>query len=451
MEKQDDGTLLVYGKATDDTLDSDEQICDPTWLKAAMPEWFKYGNIREQHSSIAAGVATEYENKGSGHFITALIVDPTSIRKTEAGVLKGFSIGIRRPRVVKDNKAAGGRIIDGEIVEISLVDRPANPACTLTVAKTINAELVQVEELTEGEIMDVEVKSADVIAEVQDVQDVQAIEVEAEKAATPATDLIALAKEIAGDVVKFDQGAYDMARRGLAQLLIVEAGEMAEGSDETDSIACLFTAIHALFEFHQDEAADGETMDVEGGYGDTDVDSSMEIELSADPDADKGDSEMCKDCHKAKADCTCPMCEDCGKSMKECKCAEGGYSATAKSDEDPADKAARKAAKKAERVSELREIVAEVVKSILTTPEGAEDVVTKAVDDERIEALESELAQVKALAAPSGPRRFAAVSSPKNQDATKAQYFRAKAETTLDKALADGYRQMAADLEKSNS
>ena len=58
QEKQEDGSLLVYGKATDDSLDIDQQICDDTWLSSAMPEWFKSGgNIREQHSSIAAGVA----------------------------------------------------------------------------------------------------------------------------------------------------------------------------------------------------------------------------------------------------------------------------------------------------------------------------------------------------------------------------------------------------------
>ena len=30
QEKQDDGTLLVYGKATDDSVDIDLQICDPS-------------------------------------------------------------------------------------------------------------------------------------------------------------------------------------------------------------------------------------------------------------------------------------------------------------------------------------------------------------------------------------------------------------------------------------
>jgi hypothetical protein len=150
-EKQTDGSLLVVGLATDDSIDSDNQICDPTWLGKAMPEWFAWGNIREQHSNIAAGVATEYEAIGSRHMITARVVDPASVKKVEAGVLKGFSVGIRNARVIKDDKAAGGRIIDGQIVEVSLVDRPANPLCTLTVAKSIGNELTQVEELSEME------------------------------------------------------------------------------------------------------------------------------------------------------------------------------------------------------------------------------------------------------------------------------------------------------------
>jgi hypothetical protein len=79
-DKNADGTLMVYGKATDDSLDIDQQICDPIWLDSAMPEWFKTGgNIREQHSNIAAGVAKEYEKKADGHYIHALVVDPVSV------------------------------------------------------------------------------------------------------------------------------------------------------------------------------------------------------------------------------------------------------------------------------------------------------------------------------------------------------------------------------------
>lgn len=149
QEKQEDGTLIVTGIATDDTLDVDQQICDPEWLERAMPAWFKYGNIREQHSNIAAGVATKYEQDGSQHIVTARVVDPSSVMKVEAGVLKGFSIGIRDPRVSKDKSAPGGRIVDGEIVEVSLVDRPANPSCLLELAKSVGGIMQQTETLIE--------------------------------------------------------------------------------------------------------------------------------------------------------------------------------------------------------------------------------------------------------------------------------------------------------------
>jgi hypothetical protein len=152
MDDNADGTLTVYGKATDDSLDIDQQICDPAWLDRAMPEWFMTGgNIREQHSNIAAGVAKEYESKKDGHFISVLVVDPVSVKKVKNNVLRGFSIGIKSPRVVRDQKAANGRIIDGQIVEVSLVDRPANPNCQLILAKSVAGvdTLVKSEELIE--------------------------------------------------------------------------------------------------------------------------------------------------------------------------------------------------------------------------------------------------------------------------------------------------------------
>ena len=162
-EKLDDGTLLVRGIATSPALDIDQQVCDPAWLSTAMPAWFKWGNIREQHSQIAAGIATEYAEKDGGiHEIVARVVDPSSVKKVETKVLKGFSIGIRGPRISSDKSAPGGRIIGGEIVEVSLVDRPANPECTLTLAKSATPgvevtadafdethQLIRVEELTE--------------------------------------------------------------------------------------------------------------------------------------------------------------------------------------------------------------------------------------------------------------------------------------------------------------
>ena len=151
-DKNDDGTLMVFGKATDDTLDLDSQICDPKWLDEAMPQWFKSGgNIREMHGPSAAGVAKEYEVKSDGHYIGVHVVDPLAAKKVETGVYQGFSIGIKSPRVIRDTKAANGRIVAGNIIEISLVDRPANPSAKLILAKAVEGEtsLVQVEEVVE--------------------------------------------------------------------------------------------------------------------------------------------------------------------------------------------------------------------------------------------------------------------------------------------------------------
>lgn len=134
---QEDGSLLVYGKATGSDLDLDQQRCDPDWLKRAMPEWFTVGNIREQHDSKkAAGKAVEHEVKDDGHWIKASIIDPIAVAKTKAGVYTGFSIGIAQPRIDKSESAPGGVIADGKIIEVSLVDRPCLPTAVLTVCKS---------------------------------------------------------------------------------------------------------------------------------------------------------------------------------------------------------------------------------------------------------------------------------------------------------------------------
>jgi len=139
--EQDDGSLLVEGIATDSSLDLDQQRCDPAWLSEAMPDWFKIGNIREQHDGKrAAGKAFDHDDIGDGkHFIRTRIIDPVAIAKTRAGVYTGLSIGINSPRISKSKDAPNGLIIGGKIVEVSLVDRPANPNATLTVCKAATA------------------------------------------------------------------------------------------------------------------------------------------------------------------------------------------------------------------------------------------------------------------------------------------------------------------------
>ena len=303
-----------------------------------MPEWFKTGgNIREQHSNIAAGVATDYEAKADGHYISALVVDPVSVKKVEAGVLKGFSIGIKNPRVTRDKSAANGRIVDGQIVEVSLVDRPANPNCQLMLAKSASGDdtVVQVENLIEIKEPDYDAlhEGGDnsepaekdlynrVKAEAKEKIDVypsayanawlvreykarggkykrktkkalQSDITEEEFDMTTAQELVAVSKSfVPSDLLKFDQKTYDTARQALAQLIQIEAKEMEDGSTEEMSISHLLEAVHHLFVWYAGEEEEGEIME-------------ETVEMSA----DKGAYD------KSTIGCTCPGCTKCGKA-----------------------------------------------------------------------------------------------------------------------------------------
>ena len=475
QEKQDDGSLLVYGKATDDSLDIDQQICDDTWLSSAMPEWFKSGgNIREQHSSIAAGVAKEYESKPDGHYISVLVVDPVSVKKVESGVLKGFSIGIKSPRVVRDQKAANGRIIDGQIVEVSLVDRPANPNAKLMLAKSVEGEanLVQVEELVEIE-QPTETKEKSMLAEV--------------------------IKELHADSAKFDQASYDAARKALAQLIIAEATEMADtDSDERDDIDTLLSALKHLFNFKDGEVEEGEALA---------TDASM-LELSADADNDCDCD--CDDCQDDSTDkgCGSKMCK-CGsmKSVKfvgkclECGCGQvgdnhgktqvriagnnggiatvsnvstaqivtpeqmGGSVKSADAEEvAPVDEVKDETVVEEikEEVEKIEEKLEEEIKDILgekfvtsvveKAVKSASETVKaeiesykaaiKAAEDKSV-ALESELVIAKSAAASGGPKRAGRVKvDGSNELLIKAAEYRLKASATSDPILAKGYKQL---------
>ena len=460
-----DGTLTVYGKATDDSIDIDQQICDDAWLSKAMPDWFMTGgNIREQHSNIAAGVAKEYEAKSDGHYISALVVDPVSVKKVQNRVLRGFSIGIKSPRVVRDQKAANGRIIDGQIVEVSLVDRPANPNCQLVLAKSVNGEktLVKVEELR----------------------------------MTTAKDIVAEAKKFApADKVKFDKTLFDNVRQALAQLIISEANEMAEeGHNEEESLAWLLGALHNVFAWYEHEEAEGEVME-------------STLEMAADPIADETVSDATGE--KAEGD----ICEECGKDAKMCKCSDkadkevvqdGGEGepdiAMSKSAtkclecgcDQPADSHGRSDVSTADMVEEKSPTLTEIIPSIVEEPVipgidteefveeetdtskslladiNLNDIVEKAVKsamksveaevaelktakeavENKASSLETELATAKSLAIGGGPRRatIATGAPTTNEWKAKADLYFAKASATTDQILAKGYRDMAKEF-----
>jgi phage head maturation protease len=108
-------------------------------IAAALPEYMKFPALREMHQPLAAGktIAADVAEDGKT-YITAKVVDPVAIKKVKEGVYAGFSIG--------GNVPPGGRSKDNpkiieqiKLVEISLVDRPANPEAVFTLVK-IEAE-----------------------------------------------------------------------------------------------------------------------------------------------------------------------------------------------------------------------------------------------------------------------------------------------------------------------
>lgn len=221
-ERDANGDLIVYGKATGPELDLDEQICDPTWLRSAMPDWAKWGNIREMHQPIVAGVGLETAEDNDEWYVKSQVVDDNTAKKIEAGALRGYSVGIKNAKVIKDATAPGGRIVGGQIVEISYVDRPCNPTATLFLGKLAGNELDPAEAPTDKAV-------------------------NAQGAVDEAPDI-----DLAEQVLQL-----------IAKLIQSEASEMAIGEwDESCDIGLLLEAAYSMKCFRHKEmrgAADGET------------------------------------------------------------------------------------------------------------------------------------------------------------------------------------------------
>lgn len=131
FEESDDGTIVVCGIASSESIDSDGEVIKSEAMLAALPDFFKYGtgNLREMHQPLAAGTVNDAKVENGNTYIQASVVDPVAIAKVRAGVYKGFSIG---GRVTEKN---GSTITGIKLSEISLVDRPANPDATFQMWK----------------------------------------------------------------------------------------------------------------------------------------------------------------------------------------------------------------------------------------------------------------------------------------------------------------------------
>ena len=130
FQTQPDGSLLVSGIASTESLDSDGEVITAEAMRDALPDYLRWSNLREMHSKSAVGRVLDCQVGQDGRTrIRALIVDREAIRKIIARVYNGFSIAGQVLRKI------GNRIVQLALTEISLVDRPANPECVLSFGK----------------------------------------------------------------------------------------------------------------------------------------------------------------------------------------------------------------------------------------------------------------------------------------------------------------------------
>jgi len=210
-EQLDDGTMKVWGYASSESIDSDGETITADAMKAALPDYMKFGAVREMHQAKAAGTAIEASVEADGRtFFGAHIVDPVAVKKVQTGTYKGFSIGGKITERDELNKT----VITGlKLVEVSLVDRPANPDSVFTMFKA--------EGIDAGEGATVELTAVDALAELLNKGEITAerlLEL-AKKKDTTAADNQAIA-DAASEAADKSSKAAD------------KASDKADGSDD---------------------------------------------------------------------------------------------------------------------------------------------------------------------------------------------------------------------------
>lgn len=153
ITKIDKAQRMVWGYASTPTLDLDGEVVELDAIRAALPDYMEWRNIREMHQPSAVGIAKEANIDEKGLYLGAKIVDDGAWQKVEEGVYKGFSIG------GNTTSRDGNRITGLDLIEISIVDRPANPDCKIDAFKAAkpvenaSAQLVKVAASVDGDLL----------------------------------------------------------------------------------------------------------------------------------------------------------------------------------------------------------------------------------------------------------------------------------------------------------
>lgn len=129
ITKVDDEQRMVWGYASTTDLDSQGERIALSAMENALPNYMRFANVREMHRPSAVGRTMAATVDDKGMYIGAHVVDDVAWKKVKERVYNGFSVGGNITEKV------GDEIRGLDLIEISLVDRPANPSAVFDVWK----------------------------------------------------------------------------------------------------------------------------------------------------------------------------------------------------------------------------------------------------------------------------------------------------------------------------
>jgi len=146
FEEKEDGTLLVFGRATQEILDSHGEIMDyessaPLFRMRAEQNAQRSGGenlmpLRAMHQPVSAGKVIQFDFNDAEKAIDIVshVVDAAEIQKVREKVYTGFSVGGRYARRWAD-PASGHSRFTADPGEVSLVDAPSVPTAKFDLFK----------------------------------------------------------------------------------------------------------------------------------------------------------------------------------------------------------------------------------------------------------------------------------------------------------------------------
>jgi len=141
------------------TLDNIDQTNDVVTAEASIKAFEKFrGNIREMHGSLAVGKMVSFKPETfydpatkefyNGVYVTAYISKGAqdTWEKVLDGTLSGFSIGGKINESDNEVNKANGKTVrfikDYDLIELSIVDSPANELCNVLSIQKVNGQLI---------------------------------------------------------------------------------------------------------------------------------------------------------------------------------------------------------------------------------------------------------------------------------------------------------------------